>query len=65
MRLIKNFLILLIIFSNTGFGKDFKELFVIYEPLNDPASIEKSINSSFNTMVFRLSGLNLHQIFGR
>ena len=56
MRLIKNFLILLIIFSNTGFGKDFKELFVIYEPLNDPASIEKSINSSFNTMVFRLSG---------
>ena len=43
MRLIKNFLILLIIFSNTGFGKDFKELFVIYEPLNDPASIEKSI----------------------
>ena len=53
---IKYSLLCLIIFSNTSFGKDFKELFIIYEPIVDATQIEKSINKSFNTMVYRLSG---------
>ena len=53
---IKYSLLCLIIFSNTSFGKDFKELFIIYEPIIDATQIEKSINKSFNTMVYRLSG---------
>ena len=53
---IKYSLLCLIIFSNTSFGKDFKELFTIYEPVEDAKQIEKSVNESFNTMVYRLSG---------
>ena len=56
MKNIKYSLLCLIIFSNTSFGKDFKELFTIYEPLANATQIEKSINKSFNTMVYRLSG---------
>ena len=56
MRLIKNFLILLIIFSNTCFGKEFDKLFVVLEPIDSVSQIEKSINNSFNTMIYRLSG---------
>ena len=56
MKNIKYCLLCLIIFSNTSFGKDFKELFIIYEPIVDATQIEKSINKSFNTMVYRLSG---------
>ena len=52
----KYFLIFLIIFSIPSFGKNFKELFVIYEPIQDSTLIEKSINNAFNTMIYRLSG---------
>ncbi|MDC3086860.1 DUF2066 domain-containing protein, partial [Gammaproteobacteria bacterium] len=56
MKNIKYCLLCLIIFSNTSFGKDFTELFTIYEPVADTKQIEKSINKSFNIMVYRLSG---------
>ena len=56
LKNIKYSLLCLIIFSNTSFGKDFKELFIIYEPIINATQIEKSINKSFNTMVYRLSG---------
>ena len=53
---IKHFIVGLIIFSNFSFGKEFDELFTIYEPIENSSKIEKSINSSFNNMVYRLSG---------
>ena len=56
MRFLKNTLLSLIIFSNTCFGKEFDKLFVVLEPIESVSQIEKSINSSFNTMVYRLSG---------
>ena len=34
----------------------FNELFVIYEPIESASQIEKSINNSFNSMIYRLSG---------
>ena len=52
----KYFLLLLIMFSIPSFGKNFKELFVIYEPIEDSTLIDKSINQAFNTMIYRLSG---------
>ena len=52
MKNIKYCLLCLIIFSNTSFGKDFTELFTIYEPVADTKQIEKSINKSFNIMVY-------------
>ena len=56
VKLFKHIIFCLIIFSNTCFGKEFDELFTIYEPLQSGYSIEKSINNSFNTMIYRLSG---------
>ena len=56
MRLIKQFIFCLIIFSNTCFGKEFDKLFVVFEPIINASQIEKSINNSFNTMIYRLSG---------
>ena len=56
MRLIKQFIFCLIIFSNTCFGKEFDKLFVVFEPIINSSQIEKSINNSFNTMIYRLSG---------
>ena len=56
VKLFKHIIFCLIIFSNTCFGKEFDELFTIYEPLQSGSSIEKSINNSFNTMIYRLSG---------
>ena len=56
MRFLKNTLLSLIIFSNTCFGKEFDKLFQVYEPIESSSEIEKSINNSFNTMVYRLSG---------
>lgn len=56
MRLIKQFIFCLIIFSNTCFGKEFDKLFVVLEPIDTVSQIEKSINNSFNTMIYRLSG---------
>ena len=53
---IKHFIVGLIIFSNLSFGKEFDELFTIYEPIEDSSNIEKSINLSFNHIVYRLSG---------
>ena len=58
MRLIKQFIFCLIIFSNTCFGKEFDKLFVVFEPIINSSQIEKSINNSFNTMIYRLSGSN-------
>ena len=56
MKFIKHIIFCLIIFSNTCFGKEFNELFVIYEPIESASQIEKSINNSFNSMIYRLSG---------
>ena len=56
MKFIKHIIFCLIIFSNTCFGKEFNELFIVYEPIQDNSNIEKSINNSFNTMIYRLSG---------
>ena len=55
-NLIKHFIVVLIIFSNFTFGKEFSELFTIYEPIENSSNIDKSINTSFNKMVYRLSG---------
>ena len=56
MKFIKHIIFCLIIFSNTCFGKEFNELFIVNEPIGDNFNIEKSINNSFNTMIYRLSG---------
>ena len=56
MRFLKHTLLSLIIFSNTCFGKEFDKLFVVFEPIESSSQIEKSINNSFNTMIYRLSG---------
>jgi len=56
VKFIKHIIFCLIIFSNTCFGKEFNELFVIYEPIESASQIEKSINNSFNSMIYRLSG---------
>ena len=56
MKFIKHIIFCLIIFSNTCFGKEFNELFIIYEPIESASQIEKSINNSFNSMIYRLSG---------
>jgi len=55
---IKHFIVGLIIFSNLSFGKEFNELFTIYEPIENSSSIESSINSSFNNLIYRVSGSN-------
>ena len=55
---IKHFIVGLIIFSNLSFGKEFNELFTIYEPIENSSSIETTINSSFNNLIFRVSGSN-------
>jgi hypothetical protein len=56
MRFLKHTLISLIIFSNTCFGKEFDKLFIVFEQIESVSQIEKSINNSFNTMIYRLSG---------
>ena len=56
MRFLKNTLLSLIIFSNSCFGKEFDKLFVVLEPIESVSYIEKSLNNSFNTMIYRLSG---------
>ena len=56
MRFLKHTLLSLIIFSNTCFGKEFDKLFVVLEPIDSVSQIEKSINNSFDTMIYRLSG---------
>ena len=58
MQYIKHIIFCLIIFSNTCFGKEFDKLFVVYDPIDNASEIEKSINNSFNTMIYRLSGTN-------
>ena len=57
-KLKKFFLIVIIIFSNTSFGKEFNELFIINEPISSSSEIEKTINKSFNRMIYRLIGKN-------
>jgi len=56
MRFLKHTLLSLIIFSNACFGKEFEKLFVVLVPIDSVSQIEKSINNSFNTMIYRLSG---------
>ena len=56
MRFLKHTLLSFIIFSNTCFGKEFDKLFVVLEPIDSITQIEESINNSFNTMIYRLSG---------
>lgn len=46
----------MIIFSNTAFGKEFKTLFEINHKIESGVSIDKSLNQSFDKMVYRLSG---------
>ena len=58
MRFLKHTLLSLIIFSNACFGKEFEKLFVVLVPIDSVSQIEKSINNSFNTMIYRLSGSN-------
>lgn len=53
---IKHITVLLIIFSNYSFGKEFNELFTIYTPFENSNNINTSINKSFNNMVYRVSG---------
>ncbi|MFL2720559.1 MAG: DUF2066 domain-containing protein, partial [Gammaproteobacteria bacterium] len=53
---INQYIFCLIIFSITCFGKEFDELFTIYVPIDNASKIEKSINSSFNIMIYRLTG---------
>ena len=55
---IKHFIVVLIIFSNQSFGKEFNELFTIYTPVENSSKIDSSINSSFNNLIFRISGSN-------
>jgi len=56
MLKLKIFLLSIIIFSNVFFAKEFDELFKVYTPINNTSEIEKSINNSFNIMIYRLSG---------
>ena len=56
IRFFKHTIFCLIIFSNTFFGKEFDQLFIINEPIENSSNIEKSINNAFNTMIYRLSG---------
>ena len=55
-RFTNHYIFCLIIFSITCFGKEFDELFTIYVPIDNASKIEKSINSSFNIMIYRLTG---------
>ena len=55
---IKHFIVVLIIFSTQSFGNEFNELFTIYVPIENSSKIESSINSSFNNLIFRISGSN-------
>ena len=56
MLKLKTFLLSIIIFSNVFFAKEFDQLFKVYTPINNTSEIEKSINNSFNIMIYRLSG---------
>ena len=56
MKFVKYTSVCLIIFSNICFGKEFDKLFTVFEPIDNTSQIEKSINNSFNTMIYRLSG---------
>ena len=56
MLKLKTLLLSIIIFSNTLFAKEFDQLFKVYTPIINSSEIEKSINNSFNIMIYRLSG---------
>ena len=56
MLKLKTLLLSIIIFSNTLFAKEFDQLFKVYTPIVNSSEIEKSINNSFNIMIYRLSG---------
>jgi len=48
--------LLIIIFSNVSFGKEFDELFNINNKIEIGNDIDTSLNRSFDSMVYRLSG---------
>ena len=49
-KIFKHLIVVFIIFSNHSFGKEFNDLFTIYEPIQESSQIEKSINSAFNNI---------------
>ena len=61
---LKTFLLSIIIFSNVFFAKEFDELFKVYTPINNTSEIEKSINNSFNIMIYMYLAINVVYIFG-
>ena len=50
--------IVVIIFSNYSFGKEFQKLFEITTPMNQVSNVDMAINSSFDILIYRLTGLN-------
>ena len=48
--------LLIIIFSNYSFGKEFDKIFEINHEIKSGESIDKSLNQSFDKMIYRLSG---------
>ena len=52
------FLLIIIIFSNLSFGKEFDQLFRVYTPISNSAEIEKSINEQIY-IIFELPNYKL------
>ena len=48
--------LLIIIFSNLSFGKEFDQLFKINHKIESGQNIDTSLNRSFDDMIYRLSG---------
>ena len=56
-KALKSKLIFLAIFlCIPSYGKEYKDLFNVYYPIDSTSNIQKTLNESFNVMVFRLSG---------
>tara|TARA_B100000902_G_scaffold309069_1_gene298401 strand:+ start:1306 stop:2319 length:1014 start_codon:yes stop_codon:yes gene_type:complete len=49
-------IIIVIIFSNSSFGKEFNKLFEITTPVDKVSNIDNAINKSFNDLILRLTG---------
>ena len=56
-KALKSKLIFLAIFlCIPSYTKEYKDLFNVYYPIDSTSNIQKTLNESFNVMVFRLSG---------
>jgi len=55
-------IIIVIIFSNSSFGKEFNKLFEITTPVDEISNIDNVINKSFNDLILRLTGTNNSKI---